>query len=38
MDKLNPPPPRHWDPDLLARLLGITPTADIPRGHGGEPR
>ena len=31
MDKLNPPPPRHWDPDLLAHLPGIAPTANIPR-------
>ena len=31
MDKLNPPPPQHQDPDLLAHPPGIAPTADIPR-------
>ena len=31
MDKFNPPPIRHRDPDLLAHPPGIAPTADIPR-------
>ena len=29
--QVKPPPPRHQDPDLLAHLPGIAPTADIPR-------